>query len=94
MEDEVQIKVESRGVVEKMVNYIYACSLSKERYVAEGVAKVKFIKAVAEDSGQPESAIVPERVRDGDSMDFEMAYHNFKKIVKFDSESGEVLKIL
>ena len=73
---------------------IYACSLSRERYVTEGVSREKFIRAVSEDSGRPESAIVPERVRDGDSIDFEMAYHNFRKIVKFDSESGRVLKIL
>lgn len=77
-----------------MVICIYAVSLSKERYVAEGVARVKFIRAVSEDSGRPESAIVPERVRDGDSMDFMHAYNNFRRVVKFDSESGAVLKIL
>ena len=72
---------------------MYAVSLSKERYASDGIAKVKFIRAVALDSGHPEIAIVPTRVRDGDSIDFELAYHNFGKIVKFDSEGGEVLKI-
>ena len=73
---------------------IYACSLSRERYVTEGVSLERFIRAVALDSGRPESDVLPERVRDGDSADFEHAYHNFRKIVKFDSESGRVLKIL
>lgn len=73
---------------------MYAVSLSKERYVAEGVAMVRFIRSVAMDSGRPESAIVPERVRNADGLDFDLSYYNFRKIVKYDSESGEVLKIL
>jgi len=77
-----------------MMGVIWAYGNSGARYVADRVARAKFISAVSEDSGQPEHTISPERVRDGDSTDFEVAYNNFRRVVKYDAESGEVLKVL
>lgn len=71
---------------------IYAHSSSKERYVAEGVSKQRFIKAISLDLGRSEGNITVERTND--EKDFNMVYNNYRKIVKYDSESGELLKII